>query len=73
MHMTLGSTPHCARNDEQELIFVSVKQGLTTEAQARLQFMITVPPGHWDWKCAPLHPAKRRDFNRYNGKHDGFF
>lgn len=51
MHMILGSTPHWARNDEQELIFVFVKQDLTMEAQARLQLMITVPP-------VPLHPAK---------------
>lgn len=34
-----------------------------------LKLMITVPGGQWDWKCIPLHPAKRRNFDRHNGKH----
>ena len=64
MHMTLGSTPHWARHDEQELIFLIVKQGLTMEAQARLHLMITVSP-------VPLYPAKEVIFDSHKGKHDG--
>lgn len=62
MHMTLGSTPHCARNDEQELIFVFVKQGLTMEAQARLQFMITVPSWELGLEVYTTTPSKKKGF-----------